>query len=183
MFLLKSHTSKIRPNWESMLQFKALNASLALPLHSGPAPHLVDGAHDSDASSTSSCHVQCQNTVEPVRVSISLNPIKIIGIWPHYPLLCVRQSMPDIGFCWTIPAWARTCPHRHCAPAVKNIQLTIRFILTLLNFSLHRLLSSLHSYYWKVTRTVLYCSSWWLCHNEQSRLYISILWHLLKGAW
>lgn len=62
--------------------------------------------------------------------SLSVIQLRSLGFGPATHL-CVRQSMPDNGFCLTI---LRTCPHCHHVPAVKNIQLTIGIILTYWTF-------------------------------------------------
>lgn len=76
--------------------------------------------------------VECQNTEEPVCVSISSqNPIKIIGIWPRHPSL--RQTVSARQ--WILPDHPHA--HAHAATAhgqAKNIQSTLGIILTLLNF-------------------------------------------------
>lgn len=83
-------------------------------------------------------------SVNPVSMSISLlNPIKIIGIWPCYPFWTTDNQCQTMDL--SGPS-LRTCPHCHRTLAVKNIQLNIGIMLTLLNFSLYCLHSSLHIY-------------------------------------
>lgn len=132
------------------------------------SPHFVDRARDSDAQLLSPCyplresrttpswHVECQNTVGLVCMSISLlNPIKIIGIWPHNS--SVRQTINARQWIsQAIPAHLSTLPPRFVGKEHPINYKDHTDIIEL--FSLRRLLSSRHTSE-KVTQSVAVCGS------------------------